>query len=181
MASAFIATMRTFGLMTGVFLATLIFTFRVKVHDGFGRHFSAHDVPAPLFVSGYHDTLLFAAGIIVVAIFFSLLRGQKILSFGLMMVLSLSLGCKRSSEDISPDVKQLTQQIHETQKKIDRILSKQPKDIPQLDFLTHRLEYLERQKRHIEVDEKILSLNESQKQKFKSLVDEFYETKKNLD
>ncbi len=74
-ASAIIATMRTWGLMSGVFLATLIFTFRVKVHDGLGRHFSAHDVPPHLFVSGYHDTLLFAAGFIVLAIFFSLLRG----------------------------------------------------------------------------------------------------------
>ncbi|MBI3016851.1 MAG: MFS transporter [Deltaproteobacteria bacterium] len=76
-ASAFMATMRTWGLMLGVFLATLIFTFRVKAYDGLGPHFSAHDVPAPLFVMGYHDTLLFAAGIIVLSIFFSLLRGPK--------------------------------------------------------------------------------------------------------
>ena len=76
-ASALIATMRTWGLMSGVFLATLIFTFRVNVHDGLGRHFSAHDVPASLFVMGYHDTLLVASGLIVLAIFFSLLRGKK--------------------------------------------------------------------------------------------------------
>lgn len=77
MASALMATMRTLGLMSGVSLATFVFSSRVSAHDGFGRYFSAHEVPSSLFIPAYHDTLLFASGIIVLSIFFSLLRGKS--------------------------------------------------------------------------------------------------------
>src|SRR3989338_385675 len=72
--SSIIATMRTFGIMMGVAFGTLLFSLYVQLTNGLGKHFTPQEVPAHLFVGGYHFALLCAAAIACIAVFFSLYR-----------------------------------------------------------------------------------------------------------
>ena len=75
MASSLLPTMRNFGTVIGVALATTIFTFRVEAYNGFGTEFSIHKLPNPLFMEAFRDTLLIAAAIAFLAMIAAMLRG----------------------------------------------------------------------------------------------------------
>ncbi len=77
-ASAMIASMRTFGLMCGTALATVIFMWRVHVHNGSflqsGSHFSLHELPPTLFLVGFQETLWASVILALVAMGFCAMR-----------------------------------------------------------------------------------------------------------
>ena len=75
-ASALIATMRTFGTMLGVAIGTVFFTFFIQKASGVGGHFNVHELSPELFIQGFKPTLWVAAAFALIGFCFSLMRGD---------------------------------------------------------------------------------------------------------